>query len=80
MKLVWASFFFLILISAYAEESGTCGDNCQWTLDDEGILTIGGSGKMDDYGSLLDVPWYSSRGSIKKVVIEEGIIIKRDTR
>ena len=26
-------------VTAYAEESGTCGDNVTWTLDDEGTLT-----------------------------------------
>ncbi len=29
--------------------SGTCGDNVSWTLDDEGTLTISGTGDMEDY-------------------------------
>ena len=28
---------------------GTCGENLNWILDDEGTLTISGSGKMEDY-------------------------------
>ena len=27
-------------------ESGECGDNLTWTLDDEGTLTISGTGPM----------------------------------
>ena len=29
-------------------DSGTCGDNVTWELDSEGVLTIKGSGDMDD--------------------------------
>ena len=55
--------------------SGTCGDNLTWTLDDEGTLTISGSGEMRDYsvnGSYA--PWYNSRSSIIKVVLESGVM------
>ena len=59
-------------LSAHAETSGTCGENLTWVLDDEGTLTISGTGEMDnwDYGS---TPWYNSRGAIKKVIIENGV-------
>ena len=71
MKLVCIAFILLLLISVYAKKSGTCGTGCQWTLDDEGTLTINGNGEMDDCKSVNSAPWYSSRDSIKKVVIEE---------
>ena len=29
-----------------AETSGTCGDNVTWTLDQNGALTISGTGDM----------------------------------
>ena len=29
--------------------SGTCGDHLNWKLDDHGVLTIAGTGKMDDF-------------------------------
>ena len=74
MKLVCIAFFLLLLISVYAEENEACGDTCTWTLDDEGTLTISGSGEMNDYNDDSNCPpWHSSRGSIKNVVIEEGI-------
>ena len=54
-------------------ESGTCGENLTWTLDDEGTLTISGIGGMAYWYYPDVVPWYSSRSSIKKVVIENGV-------
>ena len=59
-------------ITANAASSGTCGDNVTWTLDDEGTLTISGTGKMYDY-ELMEAPWYSYQSSIKAVNICEGI-------
>ena len=54
--------------------SGTCGENLTWTLDDEGTLTISGSGAMPDYNKTDNTaPWYSYRDSIKKVVVENGV-------
>lgn len=53
-------------------DSGTYGRNLTWTLDSEGTLTISGQGKMADYNS-FDVPWYSSRSSIKTVNIRDGV-------
>ena len=53
-------------------ESGDCGDNLTWQLDNEGLLTISGEGLMYDY---IDdsMPWYSNIESIKKVIIEDGV-------
>ncbi|MCI7098223.1 MAG: leucine-rich repeat domain-containing protein, partial [Lachnospiraceae bacterium] len=56
--------------------SGTCGPNLNWTLSDDGILTISGSGRMDSWSGnwhLQPTPWYENRDSIKEVVIEEGV-------
>ena len=35
-------------------DSGECGDNLTWTLDDEGTLTIRGTGSMNDYSHTYD--------------------------
>lgn len=43
----------LVSLSAYAEKSGTCGDNLQWKLTDEGVLTITGTGEMQDWGGRI---------------------------
>ncbi len=57
---------------AEAATSGTCGANLTWTLN-SGILTIFGTGAMTNYASVTSVPWYSSRASIKTVIIENGV-------
>ncbi len=64
----------IFAISAYAEvvDSGKCGDNLTWTLDDEGTLTISGTGDMYDYNSSGEnpAPWMDR---INEIVIEEGV-------
>lgn len=51
-------------------ESGYCGKNVYWMMDQEGCLTIGGNGRMNDYSFCFD---RFSSVDIKKVVIEEGV-------
>ena len=63
-----------ITTAAAAETaSGTCGENVNWVLDDEGVFTISGEGEMDDYGITQNIPWYSYKDLIKKAVIENGV-------
>ncbi|MBR2832635.1 MAG: leucine-rich repeat protein, partial [Oscillospiraceae bacterium] len=45
----------------------------QWVLDGNGVLTVFGSGAMDNYASGNRAPWYSVRYQIVSAVIEEGI-------
>ncbi len=52
---------------------GTCGDNVTWTLDNEGTLTISGTGVMLDYTSSNNAPWYEYRTQIKNILIENGV-------
>lgn len=39
----------LMLVTAWAAESGTCGGNVTWTLGDSGDLVISGTGYISDY-------------------------------
>lgn len=50
--------------------SGTCGENLTWTLDDQGVLTISGTGAMQDYAYNNQSPWGHD---IKQVVINDGV-------
>ncbi|MCD8389081.1 MAG: leucine-rich repeat domain-containing protein, partial [Oscillospiraceae bacterium] len=52
--------------------SGTCGENLTWTLVD-GVLTISGTGEMEDTLSPSGIPWNSQRSSITSVIIEDGV-------
>ena len=60
-------FIWLVFcITANADPAGgNCGTNTTWTLDDEGILIISGTGKVTSH------PWDPL--AVKRVVIEEGI-------
>ena len=53
-------------------DSGTCGDNLTWTLDDEGTLTISGDGAMKNY-NMNGAPWDDERANVKQVIIENGV-------
>ena len=59
------------VITANASESGKCGDNVYYSLSDDGVLTISGSGDMTNYG--YDESPFCKTPSIKSVVIENGV-------
>lgn len=61
----------LAVLPARAAESGTCGDNLTWTLED-GVLTISGTGEMDDYKGVR-APWYSLKENINYVEMDDGV-------
>ncbi|MCD8323364.1 MAG: leucine-rich repeat domain-containing protein [Clostridiales bacterium] len=52
--------------------SGSCGANAVWSLDGD-TLTISGSGAMTDYSESDPAPWHDSCGSIRTLVIADGI-------
>lgn len=66
------SLIAAVPVTASAAASGTCGDNLTWTLDDEGTLTISGTGKMWNWWINRNSPWYSNT-NIKKVEIKQGV-------
>ena len=54
---------------ASAVESGTCGENLTWKIED-GVLTISGTGAMTGYPPSQS-PWAAAK--IRSVVIESGV-------
>ena len=55
-------------------DAGECGDKVTWSLNDDGVLTISGTGPMWDYpDSGKNAPWYSNRDSIASVIINNGV-------
>ena len=62
----------LVSLSAYAEKSGTCGKNLKWKLTDKGVLTITGTGKMDNWYSSKGKPW-TPHSSVKQLIIGDGV-------
>lgn len=61
------------ITASAAESSGTCGENCTWTLDSDGTLTISGEGDMADYTDDAPVPWKAQKKNIKTAVISDGV-------
>ncbi len=51
---------------------GSCGENITWTIENNRVLKISGTGSMDDYSEENPSPWYAN-ANIKEIVIEDGI-------
>ena len=47
--------------------AGSCGGNLRWSLMEDGVLKITGSGAMPDYSSASDAPWYRYGSKIKEI-------------
>lgn len=61
-----------------------CGENCHWSISDDGKLIVSGSGKIKDYdinseytyvheGETTPAPWHNYRDQISSVTVSEGI-------
>ena len=54
--------------------SGACGENLTWALSEDGVLTISGTGNMDDYPyNGNDAPWHPYSSQIVSASIEPGV-------
>ena len=56
--------------------TGSCGkngNNCTYTLYENGLLVISGTGVMADYTDANYQPWVDNRSKIKTIVIEDGV-------
>ncbi len=76
---VFAEEIDQMMVSDYAT-SGTCGENLSWSLGDNGVLSISGTGEMTNYtsgsypySSDTRAPWYDLRNLISYVQIETGV-------
>lgn len=67
--LVFAFIGIVNCTKAQIIDQGICGTNLTWVLTDDYVLTISGSGEMDDYNS----PWNIWWDQILEVVIEENV-------
>ena len=55
------------------EAKGTWGDNLTWILQDDGTLSITGSGAIPDFESSSDAPWYPYRNQAFALEMGYGI-------
>ena len=51
----------------------SCGANLTWAVDENGTLTVSGTGDMADYTYKANAPWYGYREKITSVVVESGV-------
>lgn len=63
----------VLLASIPEDMEGLCGASLTWTLSEEGVLTISGTGEMFDYSSTSMPEWHNYRSYIHTLVLEEGI-------
>ena len=74
LLLLSISLVALTLCASATTYTGKCGENLTYTLDtDTGVLTISGSGKMTDWSSSNEVPWYNYKTSIRTVQISKVV-------
>ena len=64
--------FNILAAAADIVDSGICGENVAWALDDAGTLTFTGEGAMDNF-VIGFAPWYAKKLDIKNVIIGDGI-------
>jgi len=63
----------MLAVPAAAESySGSCGEALSWSLEN-GVLTISGTGPMDDYSQRNPAPWQSVADSVQSLRIQEGV-------
>ena len=60
----------LCTLSVAAHESPN--STVTWTIENN-VLTISGTGAMENYKNEKSIPWYDQRNDIKEIVIEDGI-------
>ena len=54
-------------------KSGVWGSNLTWTIYNDGVMTISGTGAMANISYSSSAPWYSYRYKFTSVVVEEGV-------
>lgn len=77
MKKILALFLLTLFIGSLlampvSAKGGEFFGGLTWDLQDN-ILTISGKGAMPDWSAASKTPWYSSKGTINAIKIEEGI-------
>ena len=58
--------------AASAASNGTWG-GLNWELNDDGVLTISGSGGMTDFSYNTTQAWLADKNEITNVIIQEGV-------
>lgn len=60
-------------VKVLTDDSGQCGEQVSWSLDDSGRLTIKGTGDPFSTDAYNHPTWYEHRERIREIVIEDGV-------
>ena len=69
----WSEFTNIQPLIPVVIASGSCGENLTWTLNNEGVLDIKGSGEMANYDWSINAPWFDFAHKIKTVSMDSAI-------
>lgn len=72
LTLMMCTMLFLCLVPGASAASGKWG-SLSWSLDSSGVLTISGSGRMNDFTAESKDAWRAYKTDIKSVVINNGV-------
>lgn len=74
MLVTVAMLLTLMPVTICAETGGAYHDTMTWTLDDDGVLTVNGTGVIS-YSYYDDdlLPWAESKSAITQIILGEGI-------
>ena len=65
-------------VNVFAEIiSGECGDGVFWIMDEYGVLDVFGDGKIYDYDSPEETPFYEYKDKVTKIIIEDDVTSNR---
>lgn len=64
--------FVTVMASTSQIASGKCGDNLKWNIDNMGVLTISGTGRMNSW-RIHQTPWENYLRNVNTVIVEEGV-------
>ena len=70
---VCISFFIFVSPRHKIIASGSCGGSAEWSLTEDGTLTISGTGAMENYSDKSAQSWYGHADAINSVIISDGI-------
>ena len=61
------------MIFLTSPNSGLCGPKLVWSLSDDGVLSIGGTGAMTQFSAANPAPWNAFAPYIQKIEIGSGV-------
>ncbi len=66
--------YYADTVNWYGKNIGSCGENIEYEFDAvTGVLKLFGSGKMTEYATYSEIPWYYYSDKITEIIVGDGI-------